>query len=83
MNECDVLLDNKISCGISDKPEVARKMADILADGNDVTTWTMAVDQQEELVKQFSKYGKEVKKENIVLARPEFTYLVNSIVQIN
>lgn len=55
----------------------------MLADGNDATTWTMARDQQEEHIKQFSNYGKEIKKENIVLARLELTYLVNSIVQTN
>lgn len=76
--------NNSISCGISDKPEVFhRKMADMLADGNDATTWTVARDQQEEHIKQFSNYGKEIKKENIVLARLELTYLVNSIVQTN
>lgn len=85
MSKCDILLDNNnISRGISDEPEVIhRKMADMLADGNDATTWTMTLDLQEKHIKQFSNYGKEIKKENIVLARLELTYLVNSIVQIN
>jgi len=46
MSKCDTLLDNNnISCGILDEPEVFhRKMADMLADGNGATTWTMALD---------------------------------------
>lgn len=85
MSKCHILLDSQnISCGISDEPEVFhRKMADMLADGNGATTWTMALDQQQEHIKLFSNYGKEIKKENILLARLELTYLVNSIVQIN
>lgn len=85
MSKCDIFLDNNnISCGISDEPEVFhRKMTDMPADGNNATNWTMALDQQEKHIKQFSNHGKKMKKENIVLVTLELTYLVNSIVQID
>lgn len=57
-----------------------RKMTDMLADGNDGTIWTMALDQQDKHIKEFLNYGKEIKKESIVTARLECTFLVNSIV---
>lgn len=56
----------------------------MLADRNDAITSIMALNQQEQHLKQCSNYGKEIKKkENIVLARLELTFLINSTVQIN
>lgn len=49
-------------------------MTDMLADENDARTWTMALNQQEEHTKQHSNYGKDIKKENVVLARMELTF---------
>lgn len=81
MSKCDILLDNnKVSCGVSDELGVFhRKITDMLADGNDGTTWTMALDQQDKRIKELSNYGKEIKKESVVVARMKLTYLVNSI----
>lgn len=46
----------------------------MLAGENDARMWTMALNQQEEYTKQRSNYSKDIKKENIVLARMELTF---------
>lgn len=45
----------------------------MLTDRN-ARSWTIALNQQKEHTKQRSNYGKDIKKENIVLARLELTF---------